>query len=180
MHPQLEQIADEFHFATARLHALVRVVPIDRWPERRDPARWSVAECVAHLNLTGAAYVNILREAIDRGKGMAESPFTGRHRRDFMGWLLWKTMPPPVRMKVKTIARFIPESVAPVATLEAEFVRLQDAQLALLESAEGLDLARIKVQSPFNAKLSYNLYSCFSILPPHQHRHLWQAEQIRR
>lgn len=180
MHPQLEQIADEFHFATARLHALVRVVPIDRWPERRDPARWSVAECVAHLNLTGAAYVNILREAIDRGKGMAESPFTGRHRRDFMGWLLWKTMPPPVRMKVKTTAAFIPQSTAPVAELEAEFVRLQDRQLALLEEADGLPLGAIKVQSPFNEKVKYNLYSCLTILPPHQHRHLWQAEQIWR
>jgi hypothetical protein len=180
MHPQLEQIADEFHFATARLHALVRVVPAERWPERRDPARWSVAECVAHLNLTGAAYATTLREAIDRGKGMAGSPFTGRYRRDFMGWLLWKTMPPPVWMKVKTTAAFIPQSVAPVAQLEAEFVRLQDAQLAYLDSAEGLGLNAIKVQSPFNAKLSYNLFSCFSILPRHQHRHLWQAEQIWR
>jgi hypothetical protein len=24
----------------------------------------------------------------------------------------------------------------------------------------------------------YNLYSCFTILPRHQHRHLWQAERV--
>jgi hypothetical protein len=36
------------------------------------------------------------------------------------------------------------------------------------------------VQSPFNEKVKYNLYSCLTILPPHQHRHLWQAEQIWR
>jgi hypothetical protein len=180
MHPQLEQIADEFHFATARLHALVRVVPAERWPERRDPARWSVAECVAHLNLTGAAYVSILREAIDRGKAVGGPQLTGRYRRDFMGWLLWKSMPPPVRIKTKTTAPFVPQSTAPVAELEAEFVRLQDAQLALLEEADGLPLGDIKVQSPFNEKVKYNLYSCLTILPPHQHRHLWQAEQIWR
>src|SRR5687767_8463031 len=165
MHPQLEQIADEFHFATARLHALVRVVPAERWPERRDPARWSVAECVAHLNLTGAAYVIILREAIDRGKGMGGARHTGRYRRDFLGWLLWKSMPPPVRIKTKTAAPFVPQSTAPVAELEAEFVRLQDAQLALLEEADGLPLGDIKVQSPFNEKVKYNLYSCLTILP---------------
>ena len=28
------------------------------------------------------------------------------------------------------------------------------------------------------AKLRYNLYSCLTILPPHQHRHLWQAERV--
>jgi hypothetical protein len=26
--------------------------------------------------------------------------------------------------------------------------------------------------------LRYNLYSCFTILPSHQHRHIWQAEQV--
>lgn len=180
MHPQLEQIADEFHFATARLHALVRTVPAEGWPVRRDPARWSVAECVAHLNLTSAAYVAILREAIDRGKAMAGSRFTGRYRRDFMGWLLWKTMPPPVRMKVKTAAPFVPQSTAPVTELQSEFVHLQDLQLALLAEADGLPLGDITVQSPFNEKVKYNLYSCLTILPSHQHRHLWQAEQIWR
>jgi len=26
----------------------------------------------------------------------------------------------------------------------------------------------------------YNLYACFTILPRHQHRHLWQAERVWR
>jgi len=24
----------------------------------------------------------------------------------------------------------------------------------------------------------YNLFACFTILPLHQHRHLWQAERV--
>jgi hypothetical protein len=89
-------------------------------------------------------------------------------------------MPPPVRIKVKTIASFIPESVAPVDALVAEFEKWQKLQLDFLIAADGLPLNSIRVTSPFNAKLRYNLYSCFSILPAHQHRHLWQAEQIWR
>ena len=144
---------------------------------RRDPVRWSVAECVTHLNLTGAAYDPILREAGTRDPRPATS-FTGSLRRDFRGWLLWKTMSPPVRMKVKTIAAFIPQSVAPVQQLVGEFAKWQEAQLVHLAEVDGLPLNDIKVVSPFNAKLKYNLYSCFSILPAHQHRHLWQAEQV--
>ena len=177
MHPQLQLLADEFHFATARLHALVRAVPEERWPVRRRAERWSVAECVVHLNLTGAAYETILREALARGPRPA-SPFTERYRRDFFGWLLWKSQPPPVRMRTRTIARFIPQSTAPVARLVADFERHQEMQLAALAEADGLDLNAIRVASPFNPKVHYNLYSCFSILPAHQHRHLWQAEQV--
>jgi hypothetical protein len=177
MHPQLQALADEFHFATARLHALTRAVPAEQWPVRRDPTKWSVAECVAHLNLTGAGYDAILREAVTRDPRPA-TPFTGHFRRDFFGWLLWKSMPPPVRVKVRTIASFIPESTAPMTRLVAEFEKWQEVQLARLAEADGLPLNAIKVTSPFNAKVRYNLYSCFSILPAHQHRHLWQAEQV--
>lgn len=176
MHPQLQALADEFHSATARLHALVHAVPAEQWPVRRDPERWSVAECVAHLNLTSAAYDEILKGAIPKDQRPA-TPFTGRYRRDFFGWLLWRSQPPPVRIRTKTIARFIPESTAPAPQLVADFDRLQEMQLAWLAEADGLPLNTIKVASPFNAKLHYNLYSCFSILPAHQHRHLWQAER---
>src|SRR5256886_12193651 len=52
MHPQLQLVADEYRSAQARLHDLVRAVPDEQWGKRSDPARWSVAECVAHLNIT--------------------------------------------------------------------------------------------------------------------------------
>ncbi len=179
MHPPLQALADEFHFATARFHALTRAVPAERWPVRRDPERWSVAECIVHLNLTGAAYDSILREALDR-EPRPRPPFAGRYRRDFWGWLLWKSQPPPVRVKTKTIAPFIPQSTAPVPQLVADFEQWQEAQLAHLAKADGLPLNDIRVASPFNARLKYNLYSCFSILVAHQHRHLWQGEQVWR
>ena len=177
MHPQLQALADEFHFATARLHALRRAVPAERWPVRKDPARWSVAECVVHLNLTGQAYEGILREALAPAPRPA-TRFTGRYRRDLFGWLLWKSQPPPVRVRTKTIAKFIPGAVASVEEVVAEFERLQEVQLGYLRAADGLPLNAIRVASPFNTKIRYNLYSCFSILPAHQHRHLWQAEQV--
>lgn len=181
LHPQLQIIADEFSFATARLHALASAVHDDRWSVRRDPDRWSVGECVAHLNLTGQAYAEILRDAITSApRPVASGPWPGRYRRDFWGWLLWKTMPPPVRVRVKTIAPFVPEGAAPRDRSVAEFEKWQKIQREMLVAADGLPLNAIRVTSPFNAKVRYNLYSCFSILPAHQHRHLWQAEQIWR
>ncbi len=177
MHPQLQLIADEYRSAQARLHELVRAIPEERWGLRADPERWSVAECVAHLNLTSMAYVPLLQHAVSRARMLERRP-PGRYRRDPIGWLLWATMGPPVRVRLKTIARFLPSSLAAPALLVQEFDRLQAAQLDCLAQADGLPLSQVRVTSPFNAHVRYNLFACFTILPRHQHRHLWQAERV--
>jgi len=177
MHPQLQLIADEYRSAQARLHELVRAIPEERWGLRADPERWSVAECVAHLNLTSMSYVPLLQHAVSRARMLERRP-PGRYRRDPIGWLLWATMGPPVRVRLKTIARFLPSSLAAPALLVQEFDRLQAAQLDCLAQADGLPLSQVRVTSPFNAHVRYNLFACFTILPRHQHRHLWQAERV--
>src|SRR2546422_4218103 len=68
MHPQLQLVADEYRSAQARLHDLVRAVPDEQWSKRSDRARWSVAECVAHLNITSLAYVPLLQHAVSRAR----------------------------------------------------------------------------------------------------------------
>lgn len=177
MHPQLEQLAEEFLEALDRLHRLVEVVAPGRWAQRTDPKRWSVAECVAHLNLTAVAYLPLVERAVAEARAIG-GPAPRKHRHNPAGWLLWRTMGPPVRLRTRTIAAFMPASTAPATELVAEFERLQDAQVALLRAADALPLERVTVTSPFNARVRYNLFSCLAILARHQHRHLWQAEQV--
>ena len=57
LHPQLQAIVSEFEQALARLHALAAELPEPAWTWRPAPKRWSVGECIAHLNLTSAAYL---------------------------------------------------------------------------------------------------------------------------
>ena len=176
MHAQLQAVIDEFDAAQLRLHALVPAASPEWWSQRPAADRWSAAQCVAHLNLTSAGYLPLLDEAIDRGRRLP--PAADRSfRRDPAGWLLWKSMAPPVRFRVKTTAAFIPMGSSTPADLIAEFDRLQREQMARVKSADGLPLDRLKIASPFNARLRYNLYACLTILPRHQHRHLWQAEE---
>lgn len=177
MHPQLQLIADEYRSAEHRLDDLVRFVPEERWQLRSDAERWSVAECVAHLNLTAREFLPLLRDAIARARTV-EQRAVRRYRRDLVGWLLWRTMAPPVRVRLKTIPRFVPQGPAARDALVAEFHRFQAAQLDCLTQADGLPLSRVHVTSPFNARVRYNLYACLTILPRHQHRHLWQAERV--
>jgi len=177
MHPQLQLIADEYRSAQARLHELVRAIPEERWGLRAAILIGDQLELRMHLNLTSMAYVPLLQHAVSRARMLERRP-PGRYRRDPIGWLLWATMGPPVRVRLKTIARFLPSSLAAPALLVQEFDRLQAAQLDCLAQADGLPLSQVRVTSPFNAHVRYNLFACFTILPRHQHRHLWQAERV--
>jgi hypothetical protein len=87
-------------------------------------------------------------------------------------------MPPPVRLiRAKTTSAFEAPPDADPGALTARFRELQEEQIELLHAADGLPLNQLRIASPFNERVRYNLYSCFVILPRHQERHLWQAEQ---
>ena len=179
MHEQLQAVADEFESAGARLHTLAREIPEHAWHRRADPARWSMAECVGHLNLTSSAYLPVLQAALAEGSRLGRRA-PARYRRDPMGWFLWLMAGPPVRHQVKTKAAFVPGANVPLPQLLAEFDQLQRDQITCVHRADGLDLGRLWIRSPFDQRIRYNLYSCLTILPRHQHRHLWQAEQVGR
>jgi hypothetical protein len=170
-------ILDEFGTAQQRLHALAVGVPASAWSQRTDPTRWSIAECVAHLNLTSAAFLPALREALAGARGPRQTAGT-RFRRDPIGWLLWRMAGPPVRVRVKTTAPFIPQATATAGELVATFDQWQARLVTLVRESEGLPLSQLWMTSPIDARLRYTVYSCLTILPRHQHRHLWQAEQV--
>jgi hypothetical protein len=177
MHPQLQAVVDDFGRAEERLHRLAAEVSPADWGRRVDPTRWSIAECVSHLNLAEALMPR-LRDAIARGRGLGGS--APRHyRRDPIGWLLWKMAGPPVRQRVRTSAPFEPRGPEPRDATVADFERWQREQTAIVAQADGLPLGRLWIISPFDARIRYNAYACLTILPRHQHRHLWQAEQVR-
>jgi hypothetical protein len=177
MHPRLEAIADELRNAQAHLHRLAAAVPAERWAERSNPSRWSVAECVAHINLTSHGFRSPVERALNEGRQQKDGT-SASYRRDPLGWFLWRIMAPPVQLvRVKTTPSFVPQSTPPAAQLLAEFDHLQQEQIGWVRAADGLPLGRLWIASPFNPRVKYNLYSCLSILPRHQERHIWQAEQ---
>jgi hypothetical protein len=177
MRPELQQVIDDLESARQRLDALAGRVAPDQWALRTDPARWSVAECVEHLNTTSRAFLPPLRQAVEAARRLG-SPAPARYRRDVMGWLLWRMLPPPVRMRVRAPAAFVPGATAPREQMVAEFAGLQDQLVDTVRSADGLPITGVRIVSPFASNMRYSLYSALTIVAPHQHRHLWQAEQL--
>lgn len=166
-------------------HAQSLVVGLSReqfnW--RPEPGRWSIGQCLAHLNTVNGGDLAPLRDAIQTGKARNQTgggPFTyGFLSRKFVA-----SMEPPPKRKFKAPKYYepVPES-DPAATL-TEYLRISREVRGLLQLAQGLDLARVKTElaalpAPLRAIIKMPLGARFELLAAHDRRHLWQAEQVR-
>jgi hypothetical protein len=176
MHRQLDEIIEEMESAGRRLRRLAQSCAPEQWSQRPAGGGWSAAECVAHLNLTSEALLPLLKVGIVQARALGGGAPV-RFRRDFLGWLIFRSSRPGGRPRVKTKSGFVPASCADKDALVQEFERLQVEQIATVEEADGLPLQRVKITSPFDPRLRYSLYSAFTIAAAHQHRHLAQAER---
>ena len=179
LHPQLERIAGELADARRRAHEIATPLSAELWRTRPGPDQWSVAECLIHLNLTSRAFLPLIRDALTRGRDLKRFG-TGPYRRDPVGWFVYWLTNPPVRFRVKTTAPFVPAAVEPKDRVLEAFDTLGEQMVDCVREADGLDLGRLRIVSPFDSRLKYNLYSSLRIIPAHQRQHLLQAEQAFR
>jgi len=178
LQPELVQLKQELLDARERARKVAEGLKPDHWGMRPPAGGWSIAECLMHLNTTSERYIPIIDEATRALRSRGLNP-SGALRRDLVGWLLCTMVEPPVRVRVKTPAAFVPPRVDPMPEVLERFDYLQGELLQRLDRGNGLALDRQKVTSPFNARVRYNLYSNFRIITAHQRRHLWQAERVR-
>jgi hypothetical protein len=155
-----------------------------------------VAECLEHLVRTGEEYLPALDRAIEeaRREGWTGSePF----RRTLLGRWMPGTLEPPPRLRMPA-----PKVIRPRRSREerppaadgggpsagpgagggadelARFLALRGRYARRLEEADGLDLGRARMSSPFVPLLRLDLESALRLVTAHERRHLWQAEQV--
>jgi hypothetical protein len=173
LRPELERLLTDLAKLTAHARELIGTRAAGLVRARPGTESWSAAECITHLNLTQRAYLHLIDRALDQAPRAGEPP--RRLRRDFPGWLLCQVLAPFAPMKSRTFAPFVPGGQEDPGLTLAEFERLQQELARRIGRADPLDIQAVRIASPFNAKLKYNLYSAFCILLVHQRRHLRQA-----
>lgn len=171
-----EQIETELQAATDRARGLVDNAPARLFTVRPAPTQWSAAECLAHLSISSQMFLPVLRNALDDARNRHLTG-GGTPRMDVLGRILRWFLEPPVRTRVKTTTAFVPKSTRAKSEALAEFISLQRQLVDLLHASSDLPIGRIKIVSPFDKRVRYNVYSAFLIVTAHQRRHLWQAEQ---
>ena len=175
----LDEVERELNDATRRAWDLVHTTDGRLFTVRPSISSWSAAECLAHLSVSSEMFLPVLEAALDdakkRGVLSERAP-----KMDVLGRVLRWFLEPPIRQRVRTSAPFVPRSVRAKSEAFGEFAALQDKLVGLLNRARGVDLRRVKIVSPFDRRVRYNVFSAFRIVVAHQRRHLWQAEQAVR
>jgi hypothetical protein len=175
----LSAIVDDLEAVEDRVRLLHRSLPRDAWQHRPGPARWSPAECIAHLNMTSTAALPLMRAGLQEA-AEGEKWQTFRYRRDVVGWMIWKLLAPSSGLRTRTLPAFVPSGDQSPDTVMADFARLQSEIMACVRAADGLPIDRVMLRSPFDARVRCNLYAAMTLIPRHQFRHALQAERAAR
>lgn len=145
---------------------------------RAGAGRWSVAECFAHLNVTGQMYLPDIDRQIKKARA-AKLFGEGRFRHTLLGGLLVRAIGPPPKLRFKAPKIFTPLPEHLLAVVVPAFASLHEQFSRRIREANGLNLRRIKVASPASSFIKLTLGECFALLAAHERRHLWQARQVR-
>lgn len=140
--------------------------------------RWSISECLAHLNVVDRLDLPLLEEAIAQGRAAGLTGAGPFH----YGWLsrrFLRYQDGPVKFKMKAPREYRPPSGEPKEKVVAGFISIHDQMRELAVNSNGLDLARIKTRTPFPV-IKFSLGQRFAILAAHDRRHLRQAWGVRR
>ncbi len=178
MTEQLGEIEREFERIQGEAQQLAASLTDAQFRWRPGGDRWSIAECLEHLNLAGSAYLPVLDEAIGRARARG---WTRRKsfRPGLWGRWLIRSQEPPAKTRFKAPSPWRPSGPRPRDEVLPDFLELQDELLRRVRLAEGLDLARVKLTSPASRLLRRSLGTRFPFLAAHERRHLWQAGQVR-
>jgi hypothetical protein len=95
---------------------------------------------------------------------------------DLVGRLLWWIA--TLRVPIKTTEAFVPARNQARDAVVSEFDALQNQLIGRLGNAAEFALTKLRIASPFDPRLKYNLYSCLRLIPAHQRQHLTQAEAV--
>jgi len=176
--PQLALVKQDLLYARERARAVCKGLDPHTWTARPEANQWAIGECITHLNITSERFIPLLDDAIRDGRAR-KLEGKGPYGKGLIGWALLRFLEPPYKIKTKTASAFIPVSVDPMADTLERFDYLQQEVQVRVDRCAGLALDQLRLVSPLDARVKYNLYAAFCLLAVHQRRHLFQAEQVR-
>ena len=151
---------------------------------RPSPDRWSIAECLQHLNVAVSRTLPAFDRAIGEGRSKGRIAPEGEREPLRYGWVsrwMIRSMEPPPTRRMRTFPIFALPAGGTYAAAQVvpEFLVVRDQLADRVREADGLDLRGIKAVSPVNRLLRLPVGAYFQFVIAHDRRHLWQARQVR-
>jgi hypothetical protein len=178
--PELQRLLDAIDACEREAEAIVADMSEDEinWQDRPGQT-WSVAQCLDHLTVTNDFYVRSFVPLVDAARTKGGGPFRGLSSSPGGRWFI-RAQEPPVRQKMKAPARAVPRSRLARDGLVEAYKRSHDAYRALVAASADVDVNRVKGPNPFLKVIPMRVSTVLQIVPAHDRRHLWQAQNVKR
>jgi len=174
-----QELERQLEAAAADLHALLAGLTEAQINWRPGPDRWSIGDCVSHLNVSDRAVLPALDRAIESAVAHGWKAQGSFRHGWFTRWMI-RSMEPPVTRRFRTFPVFAPvDARHDAAMLLADFAATRAELRERLARADGLDWGRTRVTSPVSRWLRLPFGGYLAFLLAHDRRHLWQARQVR-
>jgi len=163
-----------------RREALDLIEPLDpqQFNWRPGPDRWSVGQCLHHLNQTNGKLLPVLEQAMARGRHRNQTA-AGPFRYGLFARWFRDSMKPDFKKPLKSPRIYRPEvSRLDMAQVADEFDHSLEALARIIGQADRLALAGIKAASPVSRFLRIPIGIWFESVVVHDDRHLQQARRV--
>ena len=176
-HTLIEELLELTDNATHIAKSL-RALPEDQLNFKEEPEKWSILECIEHLNRYGEFYLPELEKAMLSHKAKTspqvfKSGLLGNYFANLMKVNNGKMT------KMKTPADKNPSGSKLTAITIDKFLKQQEMLKSLLNQAREADLTKTKVPISLTKLIKLRLGDTFRFFVYHIERHILQANKVR-
>ncbi|QKZ13386.1 DinB family protein [Spirosoma sp. KUDC1026] len=145
------------------------------------PDRWSILECLQHLNLAERFYIRNIQHKVDRLGLVQTSPTDQTFVSSWVGKAMRYMVDPQTKMKVPTPGILRPRRVSELDATDVlnQFIELQTLLRDLLNKAIYLDWNQESLSTLFGNWLTIRLGDAILMLVAHTERHINQAMRVK-
>lgn len=173
--PEIDAFRAQFEQLSADADALTNPLTDEQFTWRPESDRWSIAECLDHLNAAARVYLPMLDEGISEAirRGVyGEGPF----KYNWLGRLSVRIS--DLRVRYTASDELQPGRGRTRREILAAFRAYQVQYIDRLRQVNGVDLARARVRLTARTWLKIPLGSGLAVVISHSRRHLNQARRV--
>jgi hypothetical protein len=169
----IEDLSIEFKTHIERVNEFSQL-SLEQLNYKVTPDKWSILECIEHLNLYGDFYIPAIEKAINESDNEAQAVF----KSGILGNYFVKSMKPKAKLnKMKTFSANNPNGSELDLDVISRFHNQQSQFLHALELAKKVNLTKTKTPISVSKIVKFRLGDTFRFIAAHNDRHILQAEK---